>query len=264
MVERPVRQDAKSEPLTGRGLHFHFFGNQTVEHGLRVGHQCAVIDKIRNNVTHRSPDIALNQINHLGDRRCKPQDAQLLVHKHRADPGPAQQIVHVVVQPRQIRHLGLQLGIHRVQFLVHRLQFFLGSLQLFVGGLQLLVHRLHFFIGRFHLFVSCLQLLIGRLQIFFLGAQLPFERRNPRIHVFRRRLVRRSSRYQTRCSDRRRIFQQDNVKRRLNRHAPAVRHRTNRQIHQREIAIGFYTQSRPAHQLVRDHSLLECGGQFAP
>ncbi len=121
-------------------------------------------------------DIARDQIDDSAGRRGEAQNAQLMVHKHGANPGTGKQIVHVVVAPRQIAYLRLQFGIDRRQFLVDRLQFFLGGLQFLVGGLQFLVHRLHFLVGRLQLLVGGFQLLLGGLQVLILGSQLLLER----------------------------------------------------------------------------------------
>ena len=107
----------------------------------------------------------------------------LMIHKDGGDAGAGQQVVHVVVGPRQIGHLGLQFGVDRGQFLVDRLQFLLGGLQLLVGGLQFLVDRLHLLVGGFELFVGGLQFLVGGLEVFFLGPQFLLERRDARVDV---------------------------------------------------------------------------------
>ena len=57
-----------------------------------------------------------------------------------------QQVPHVVVQPQQLIHFGLQLGIHRLQHFVQGLQLLLGGLPLFTSHL--------------HVFVELLQLLL--------------------------------------------------------------------------------------------------------
>ena len=121
--------------------------------------------RLDDELTHGPPHVALDQVDHLGDGRGESLDAQLMVHKDGAHARARQQVVHVVVGPRQIGHLGLQFGVDRGQFLVDRLQFFLGGLQFLVGGLQLLVHGLHFLVGGLELFVRGLQFLVGGLEV---------------------------------------------------------------------------------------------------
>ena len=79
-------------------------------------------------MSHRSPDVAQDQIDDPSGSGREAQDAQLMIHKDRGDARASEQVVHVVVGARQIHHLRLKLGVDRREFFVHRLQFFLGSL----------------------------------------------------------------------------------------------------------------------------------------
>ena len=124
-------------------LHFTLPGNQAVQHRLRVGHQAVVVRQVGNDVVDRPADVAADQVDDPGDGRSEAQDAPLVVHEHRADAGAGHEVVHVVVGPRQIRHLRLQFGVDRGQFLVDRLQLLLRGLQFLVGRLHLLTDRLH-------------------------------------------------------------------------------------------------------------------------
>ena len=184
------------------------------------------------------------------------------------DAGAGQQVVHVVVGPRQIGHLGLQFGVDRGQLLVDRLQFLLGGLQLLVGGLQFFVDRLHLLVGGFELFVGGLQFLVGGLEVFFLGPQFLLERRDARVGVESPadfaasagllrllRMVRRS----------RRFLQDDQVQGRLrqSRLAPG-RHRADGQVDRGEVAVGFDAQARAAHDLFVCRGLVQGRGQVAP
>src|ERR1039457_2572216 len=113
---------------------------------------------------HGPPHVAQDQVDDPGGGGGEAQDAKLIIHKDGGDARAGQQVVHVVVGPRQIRHIVLQFDVDRGQFLVDRLQFFLGGLHLLVGGLQFLVDRLHLLIGGFELFVGGLQFFVGGLQ----------------------------------------------------------------------------------------------------
>ena len=161
----------KREPRARLGLHFHFLGNQVVQHRLHVGHQAVIAHQVGDDVAHGPPDVAQDQVDDLGGGGGEAQDAQLMVHKDGGDAGAGQQVVHVVVGPRQVRHLGLQFGVDRGQFLIDRLQFLLGGLQFLIGGLQFLVDGLHLLVGGFELFVGGLQFLVGGLEILLLGPQ---------------------------------------------------------------------------------------------
>jgi len=81
------------------------------------------------------PHVAQDQVDDPGSGGGEAQDAQLKVDENGADAGAGQQVVHVVVGPRQVVHFCVQFGVDRGQFLVDRLQFFLGGLEFFVGGL---------------------------------------------------------------------------------------------------------------------------------
>ncbi len=64
-------------------------------------------------MSHRSPQIGLDQVDDLGDGRGKALDQQLEIHENGADPGAGQQVVHVVVGPGEVNHLGLQFVVDR-------------------------------------------------------------------------------------------------------------------------------------------------------
>jgi len=77
---------------------------------------------------------------------CEAAHLQLAVQEHCGDIGAVQQVLHVVAGAREVVQLGLQFGVHRLQFLVQRLhlflrggQFLVDGLLFFAGGLQLLV-----------------------------------------------------------------------------------------------------------------------------
>ena len=78
--------------------------------------------------------------------------------------GAVEQVLHVVAGLGQVVHLGLELGVDRLQLLVERLHFLLGGLQLLVGALQLLVGGLQLFVGGLEFLVRGLQLLDRGLQ----------------------------------------------------------------------------------------------------
>ncbi len=252
-----------------RGLHLHLFGNQGVQHRLRVRHQAVVADQVGDDVAHGPPHVARDQVDDLRGGGGEAQDAQLMVHKDGADAGAGQQVVHVVVGPRQIGHLGLQLGVDRGQFLVDRLQLLLGGLQLLVGGLQFFVDRLHLLVGGFELFVGGLQLLNGGLEIFLLGPQFLLERRDVRINV---RIGAVRSRGDVRGSllhlfgiDSMRLLQDDQIQGRLLcRGRTARRHRADGQVDRGEVAVGFDPQARAAHGLLVRRGFVQGRGQVAP
>ncbi len=134
-------------------------------------------------MAHRPPHVGRDQVDHLGDGGGEALDAQLMVHKDGAYARAGQQVVHVVVGPRQIGHFGLQFSVDRGQFLVDRLQLLLGGLQFLVGGLQFLVHGLHFFVGGFELLVGSFHFLVGGLEVFLLGPQFLLQRRDAGVNV---------------------------------------------------------------------------------
>ena len=193
-----------------------------------------------------------------------------MIDKHGANAGAGQQVVHVVVRPRQVRHLGLQLGVDRRQLLVDRLQFLLGRLQFLVGGLQLLVHRLHFLVGGFEFLGGTFELLMGGLEVFFLRAQFQLESRDARlgadlvesVGVRLRRAGRVGERHGHRGSYRR-FLQNDQKERRLRRCGRTARHRPDGQVDEGEVAVGFDAQARARHDVFCAHSLVQGGGQVA-
>ncbi len=78
---------------------------------------------------------------------------EVVVQKHSDNLSAVEQILHVVVHPGQLIHLGLLLGVYRLQLLVHGLHLFPGGGQLFIGGLQLLIGGLQLLVGGFELFL---------------------------------------------------------------------------------------------------------------
>ena len=172
VVQRAVGQDAQGERLAVAGLHIRLFGHQGGQHLFRIFHQAGIAIEVGHDVGNRAANITQDQVDDLCGRRREAQNAQLLVHKHSRDAGAGQQVVHVVVGARKIRHLALQLGVDGGQLFVDRLQFFFGGLHLFIGGLQLFVDGLHFLVGRFQLFVRRFQLFIGGVQVLLFGPQL--------------------------------------------------------------------------------------------
>ena len=118
----------------------------------------------------------------------------LMVEEEGADSRAGEQVVHVVVGPRKVGHLGLELAVDGAQLLVDGLQLFLGGLQLLVGGLELLVDRLHLLVGGLELLVGGLHLLEGGLKVFLLGPELALEGDDPLV-VVRGRSERRSRRF---------------------------------------------------------------------
>ena len=125
------------------GLHGHLFGNQGVQHRLHVCHQSFVTDQVGDDVAHGPTHIREDQVDNHAGGGGESQDTQLMIHKNGGDARAGQEVVHVVVGPGQIGHLGLQFVVDRGQFFVNRLQFFLGGFELLIGGLQLFVDRLH-------------------------------------------------------------------------------------------------------------------------
>ena len=270
IVERPVGQDAHRVPLSVRGLHADLLGHQRVQHGLHVRHQTVVADQVGDDVAHWPSHVAGDQVDDRAGGGREAQDAQLMVHKHGADAGAGEQVVHVAIGTRQVRHLGLQLGIDGAQFLVDRLQFFLGGLQFLVGGLQFLVDRLHFLIRRFEFFVGALQFLLGALEIFVLGAQLVHQRDHARVRLGAgvrqggRGAARRRDALRHRFGCRAwRVLEDHQVQVRFRQCARAGRHRAHGEIDTREVAVGLDLQTRATHDLVGAGRLVQGRGQIA-
>ena len=88
-----------------------------------------------------------------------------VVQKQGGDVRAVEQVLHVVVRPGQLVHLGLQLVVDRLQLFVQGLHLFLGGGQLLVGGLEFLVGGLQFLVGGFELFLGGLHLFAGGLQL---------------------------------------------------------------------------------------------------
>ena len=91
-----------------------------------------------------------------------------MIHKDGADAGARQQVVHVVVGPRQIRHFGLQFGVDRGQS--SSLTDCNSSLEVSSSSLvdcnSSLTDCISSFAG-FELLVGSLQFLVGGLDVFF-------------------------------------------------------------------------------------------------
>jgi hypothetical protein len=109
---------------------------------MRIRYQAPVF-----HVLQRTPDVGVDEVDHLRGRWREARDAHLVVDEQRGHAGAGEQVVHVVVDSREVEHLVLQLGVHGREFLVHRLQLLLRRLELLVGGLQLFVDRLHLLVG---------------------------------------------------------------------------------------------------------------------
>ena len=170
-----------------------------------------------------------------------------MVHEHRADAAAGEQVVHVVVRPQEVGHLGLQLGVDGGQLLVDRLQFFLGGFQFLVGGLQLFVDGLHFLVRRLEFFGGGLQFLVGALEIFLLGAEFGLERgdalggvrRNGAVHPGREVVGRGGVR--RRCRGRERgFFEDDQKERRLCGRARAGGHRPDGEVDGGDVAVRLH------------------------
>ena len=136
---------------------------QRAQHAGDVARQMLVGEPGRD-VGDRPAEVALDQAEDLGDRRGEALDAQLAVEKDRGDLGVLQQVLLIAQRAVEALDLGVELGVHRLQFLVDRLQLLLGSLELLVRALQLLGDGLELLVRGFHLLVRGLELLDGCLQ----------------------------------------------------------------------------------------------------
>ena len=95
----------------------------------------------------------------------EPPHVEVVVQKQGGDVRAVEQVLHVVAGPRQLVHLGLQLGVDGLQFLVHRLHLLLGGGEFLVGGLQFLVGGLQFLVGGPEFLLRGLHLLVGGLRL---------------------------------------------------------------------------------------------------
>ncbi len=107
VLGRPIRPDAHQVPLPALDLHFRLDRRQRVEDRPDVFDQPVVADEVRHDVLDRPPDIGRNQVDDLRRRRREARDPELMIDEHRADAGSGEQVVHVVVDPRQVGHLVL-------------------------------------------------------------------------------------------------------------------------------------------------------------
>ena len=139
-------------------VHLLSLRHQCLEDLLRIVLQ-AVVFQVDHNVTQRAPYIRRNQIDHVGHRRGKTFDVQVVIQEDRSNLGAVQQIGHVVVHLRQGVDFSLEFCVHRLEFFVEGLQLFLGGFQFLIGTLQFLIGRLHFFASRFELLVRGFQFL---------------------------------------------------------------------------------------------------------
>ncbi len=69
-----------------------------------------------------SADVRLDEVEEALGSRGEPLDAQFFIEENRGDIGAGEQVVYVVVTAFQLRHLGGQLLVHRVEFFVQALQ----------------------------------------------------------------------------------------------------------------------------------------------
>ncbi len=277
VIEGAVGLDPQDVPPAIGGLHLHFPGSQGIQHGLDVCHQTVVAHQIGDDMAHRPTDIAGDQVDDTGCGRGKTQDVQAVIDKDGGDAGAGQQIVHVVVGPRQVAHLVLQFGVDRGEFLVDRLQLFLGGLQFLIGGLQFLVDRLHFLVGGF-------EFLVGGLEIFLLGPELLPQRSDSGTGPGLGRavgigrplfIVPGGGQWCLAGIEGCTFFENDQVKRRRQ-CGRRVSHSTaapagigtggqgaDGQVGRGEIAVGLDQQPDAAHLLPGSGSLVQGGGQFA-
>ena len=167
IADGAVGLDTQTVPHAARGLHLHLFCYQGVQYRLGVGDQVVVAHQIGNDMPHRSAEIAWNQVNNFGSGRGEAQDAQTMIDENGGDACAGQKVIHVIVDLRQIGHLGLQFVVDRGQLLVGRLQF--------------LVNRLHLLNGRFQFFAGGLKLLVGCLEIFLFGPQFVSQASNNQV-----------------------------------------------------------------------------------
>ena len=123
------------------------------------------IEQVGDDVGEGPAHVARDQLEDLVRAGGEAPDMEFVVQKQGGDVRAVEQVLHVVVGPRQLVHLGLQLGVDRLQLLVQRLHLFLGGGQLLVGGLQLLVGGLQLLVGGFEFFLRGLHLLAGGLQL---------------------------------------------------------------------------------------------------
>src|ERR1039458_9780681 len=189
---------------------------------------------------HGPPHVAQDQFDDPGGGGGEAQDAKLIIHKDGGDARAGQQVVHVVVGPRQIRHIVLQFDVDRGQFLVDPLQLSLGGLQFLIGGLEILL----------------------------LGPQFLLERRDARVGVrlaaVRLRAGMQGGWLRLFGVEGRRILQDDQVQGRLGRGGGACRHRADGQVDHREVAVGFHAQARAAHCPGCPRGFVQGRGQVAP
>ena len=116
--------------------------------------------------------VAEDEVDDAAGGRGEAHDAQLVIDENGADVGAGQQVVHVIVGPREAEDFGLEFGVDRIEFLVERLQLLLGGLEFFVGRLQFFVDGLHFLVGGLEFLAGALQLFVGAAEVFLLGLQL--------------------------------------------------------------------------------------------
>ena len=177
VVQGAVGHDPHGEPAAVARGHRLLRRGQRAQHAPHVGRQRRVV-QVRDQVGDGPPHVARDELDDLRRLGGEPPDAEFLVQEQGRDVRAFEQVLHVVAGLRQLVHLGLQLGVERLEFLVQGLhlllrggEFLVGGLQLFIRGLQFLVGGPEFLLRGLHLFV-CGPRLGADLQEFLLQSRV--------------------------------------------------------------------------------------------
>ena len=164
VLQGAVGHDAHGEPAPVAGGDLFLRTDQRPQHFPRVLGQFRV-EQVGGDIGDRPAHVAGDQLMILVVWLVNRRTRSSLSRNRVAMSVLSSRFFMSLLRPGQIVHLGLQLGVDRLQFLVHGLHLFLGGGQFLVGGLQFLVGGLQFLVGGFEFFLRGLHLFAGGLQL---------------------------------------------------------------------------------------------------